>query len=73
MENGFDKLFSGFATNSILCGHRILLFRIMVSKKGRQLSLHLPDMDLLEKKKSHRLIIFRLKTPEEILEILVNK
>ena len=40
--------------------------------KGRQLSLHLPDMDLLEKK-SHRLITFRLKTQEEILEILVNK
>ena len=34
MENGFDKLFSGFATNSILCGHRILLFRITVSQKA---------------------------------------
>lgn len=28
MENGFDKLFSGFATNSIFCGRRRHPFRM---------------------------------------------
>lgn len=26
VENGFNKAFNGFATNSILCGHKALLF-----------------------------------------------
>lgn len=50
MENGFDKLFSGFATNSIFMWAQNTTIPYNGFPKGRQLSLHLPDMDLLEKK-----------------------
>ena len=34
MENGFNKLFSGFATNSISCGGRKLPFLMMASQRA---------------------------------------
>jgi len=50
MENGFDKLFSGFATNSIFLWAQNTSIPYNGFPKGRQMSLHLPDMDLLERK-----------------------
>lgn len=50
MENGFDKLFSGIATNSIFLWAQNTSIPYSGFPKGRQMSLHLPDIDLLEKK-----------------------
>jgi putative ABC transport system permease protein len=50
MENGFDKLFSGFATNSIFMWAQNTSIPYNGFPKGRPVSLHLPDMDLLQKK-----------------------
>jgi len=50
MENGFDRLFSGFATNSIFMWAQNTSIPYNGFPKGRQVSLHLPDMDLLEKR-----------------------
>ena len=50
MENGFDKLFSGFATNSIFMWAQNTNIPYNGFPKGRPMSLHLPDMDLLQKK-----------------------
>ncbi|UOE38880.1 ABC transporter permease [Chryseobacterium oryzae] len=50
MENGFDKLFSGFATNSIFLWAQNTSIPYDGFPKGRQVSLHLPDMGLLERK-----------------------
>ena len=50
MENGFDRLFSGFATNSIFLWAQNTSIPYNGFPKGRQVSLHLPDMDLLEKR-----------------------
>ena len=50
MENGFDKLFSGFATNSIFMWAQNTSIPYSGFPKGRQMSLHLPDMDMLQKK-----------------------
>lgn len=50
MENGFDKLFSGMATNSIFLWAQNTSIPYDGFPKGRPMNLHLPDMDLLEKK-----------------------
>lgn len=50
MENGFDKLFSGFATNSIFLWAQNTSIPYNGFPKGRTMSLHLPDMEMLEKK-----------------------
>jgi putative ABC transport system permease protein len=50
MENGFDKLFSGFATNSIFMWAQNTSIPYSGFPKGRQMSLHLPDIDMLQKK-----------------------
>jgi len=50
MENGFDKLFSGFATNSIFLWAQNTSIPYNGFPKGREMSLHLPDMALLERK-----------------------
>ena len=50
MENGFDRLFSGFATNSIFLWAQNTSIPYNGFPKGRQMSLHLPDMDLLERR-----------------------
>lgn len=50
MENGFDKLFSGFATNSIFMWAQNTSIPYSGFPKGRQMNLHLPDMDMLQKK-----------------------
>lgn len=48
MENGFDKLFSGFATNSIFMWAQNTSIPYNGFPKGRQVHLHLPDIDMLE-------------------------
>ncbi len=48
MENGFDKLFAGFATNSIFMWAQSTSMPYDGFPKGRQMHLHLPDMDLLK-------------------------
>ncbi len=50
MENGFDKLFSGFATNSIFLWPQNTTIPYDGFPKGRAMELHLSDMDYLEKK-----------------------
>lgn len=50
MENGFDKLFSGFATNTVFMWAQNTSIPYDGFPKGRQLKLHLPDMELLKKK-----------------------
>ncbi len=50
MENGFDKLFSGFATNSIFLWPQNTTIPFDGFPKGRAMELHLSDMDYLEKK-----------------------
>ncbi len=50
MENGFDKLFSGFATNSIFMWAQNTSIPYNGFPKGREVKLHLPDIDLLESK-----------------------
>ena len=50
MENGFDKLFSGFATNSIFLWAQNTAIPFDGFPKGRQMELHLSDIPYLEKK-----------------------
>lgn len=50
MENGFDKLFSGFATNSIFLWAQDTSIPYEGFPKGRPLDLRLRSMDLLTKK-----------------------
>ena len=50
MENGFNKLFSGFATNSIFLWPQATSIPYNGFPKGREMNLHLPDMELLTKK-----------------------
>ena len=50
MENGFDKLFSGFATNSIFLWAQNTTIPYDGFPKGRKMDLHLSDLDLLPKK-----------------------
>ena len=50
MENGFDKLFSGFATNSIFMWAQNTSIPYDGFPKGRKTELRLPDIELLERK-----------------------
>lgn len=50
MENGFDKAFAGFATNSIFLWAQNTTIPYDGFPKGRKMSLHLPDIQVLEKK-----------------------
>lgn len=50
MENGFNKLFSGFATNSIFMWAQETNIPYDGFPKGRKLNLRLKDIDLLENK-----------------------
>lgn len=50
MENGFDKLFSGFATNSIFLWSQNTSIPYEGFPKGRQMNLHLGDMEMLKRK-----------------------
>lgn len=50
MENGFDKAFSGFATNTIFLWAQNTTIPFDGFPKGRKMDLHLPDMKILEKK-----------------------
>ncbi|RQP10098.1 MAG: ABC transporter permease [Chryseobacterium sp.] len=48
MENGFDKLFSGFATNSIFLWAQSTNIPYNGFPKGRLMELHLQDIDRLQ-------------------------
>ncbi|UOE40387.1 ABC transporter permease [Chryseobacterium suipulveris] len=50
MENGFNKLFSGFATNSIFMWAQNTTIPYDGFPKGRKTEIRLSDIDLLEKK-----------------------
>lgn len=50
MENGFDKLFSGFATNSIFLWAQKTSIPYEGFPKGRDVHLNLSDMEMLKKK-----------------------
>ena len=50
MENGFDKLFSGFATNSIFLWAQNTNIPYAGFPKGRTMELNLEDIALLERK-----------------------
>ena len=50
MENGFDKLFSGFATNSIFLWAQNTSIPYAGFPKGRDVNLKLSDVDLLKRK-----------------------
>lgn len=50
MENGFDKLFSGFATNSIFMWAQKTSIPYDGFPKGRDVHLNLSDMEMLKKK-----------------------
>ncbi|WP_160136393.1 ABC transporter permease [Chryseobacterium sp. c4a] len=50
MENGFDKLFSGFATNSIFMWAQKTSIPYEGFPKGREIHLNLSDMEMLKKK-----------------------
>ena len=50
MENGFDKLFSGFATNSIFMWAQNTSIPYDGFPKGRKTELRLPDIEILERK-----------------------
>ncbi len=50
MENGFDKVFSGFATNSIFLWAQNTTIPYTGFPKGRKMDLHLSDLELLPKK-----------------------
>ncbi|SFI48327.1 ABC transporter permease [Halpernia frigidisoli] len=50
MENGFDKAFAGTATNSIFLWAQNTNIPYNGFPKGRQMALHLPDIQVLEKK-----------------------
>lgn len=50
MENGFDKIFSGFATNSIFLWAQNTTIPYDGFAKGRKMNLHLSDLELLPRK-----------------------
>lgn len=50
MENGFDKVFSGFATNSIFMWAQNTNIPYAGFPKGRQMNLHLGDIEYLQSK-----------------------
>lgn len=50
MQNGFDKLFSGFATNSIFMWGQHTNIPYAGFPKGRKVDLHLADIEMLQKK-----------------------
>ena len=50
MENGFDKVFAGTATNSVFLWAQNTNIPYDGFPKGRQMSLHLPDIQVLAKK-----------------------
>ncbi|KFF24574.1 ABC transporter permease [Chryseobacterium vrystaatense] len=50
VENGFDKLFSGFATNSIFLWAQKTSIPYDGFPKGREVHLKLSDMDMLKRK-----------------------
>ncbi|UWX60764.1 ABC transporter permease [Chryseobacterium oranimense] len=50
MENGFDKLFSGFATNSIFLWAQKTSIPYDGFPKGREVHLNLSDMEMLKRK-----------------------
>lgn len=50
MENGFDKLFSGFATNSIFLWAQKTSIPYEGFPKGREVHLQLSDMEMLKRK-----------------------
>lgn len=50
LENGFDKLFSGFATNSIFLWAQNTTIPYDGFPKGRSLHLNLPDIEMLKNK-----------------------
>lgn len=50
MENGFDKVFKGFATNSIFLWAQQTTIPFNGFPKGRKMELHLRDINLLEEK-----------------------
>ncbi|RRQ45432.1 ABC transporter permease [Chryseobacterium sp. SC28] len=50
MENGFNKLFSGFATNSIFLWPQSTNIPYDGFAKGRKMDLHLKDIDYISKK-----------------------
>ena len=50
MENGFDKVFSGFATNSIFLWAQNTTIPYDGFPKGRKMDLHLSDLELLPQK-----------------------
>ena len=50
MENGFDKIFSGFATNSIFLWAQNTTIPYEGFAKGRKMNLHLSDLELLPRK-----------------------
>ena len=50
MENGFDKLFSGFATNTIFLWAQNTSIPYEGFPKGRKMDLHLGDIDMLKRK-----------------------
>ncbi len=50
MENGFNKAFAGFATNSIFLWAQNTNIPYDGFPKGRKMDLHLPDIAVLEKK-----------------------
>ncbi|MGG5208576.1 ABC transporter permease [Chryseobacterium sp. MIQD13] len=50
MENGFDKLFSGFATNSIFLWAQKTSIPYDGFPKGREVHLKLSDMEMLKRK-----------------------
>lgn len=50
MQNGFDKLFSGFATNSIFMWGQNTNIPYAGFPKGRVINLHLSDIEMLHKK-----------------------
>ncbi|QOW10519.1 ABC transporter permease [Kaistella flava (ex Peng et al. 2021)] len=50
MENGFDKAFSGFATNSIFLWAQNTSIPYDGFPKGRKMDLHLGDLEMLPKK-----------------------
>ncbi|MBL1219808.1 ABC transporter permease [Chryseobacterium sp. L7] len=52
MENGFDKLFSGFATNSIFLWAQKTSIPYDGFPKGRDVHLNLSDMEMLKRKVS---------------------
>lgn len=50
LENGFNKLFSGFATNSVFLWAQNTSIPFDGFPKGRKMDLHLPDIAYLQKK-----------------------